>query len=163
MKYVFLTDPSFWILVSFFLLFIALSSRALKGLSQQLKTRQETIAQQITEVSALYEEAKLLLSEEKNHLKSKETEASQLKVKILHEIDMKKNALHQSIRNLHQKHEADLFHKMEQMKEKYSENLIKKIIENSCSAAEKDLKKALDKENGTLFLQTQISKLRKRK
>lgn len=156
-------DPSFWILVSFLLLCTVFFSRGLKRLSQQLKTRQETIARQITEVSTLYEEAKSLLKEEQKHLESKEAEAVQLKIKVLEEIERKKETIRESIKYLHQKHELNLSHKMQEVKEKYISDLVKKIMIQSCSNAEKDLRKTLDKEKSALFLRAQIDKLTHRK
>jgi F0F1-type ATP synthase membrane subunit b/b' len=158
MSLTFLNDPSFWILVSFLLLISILSTRALKGLRQQLETRQETIARQIAEVSALYEEAKNLLSDTKISLESKEKEALLIKAETLKEIERKKKSLVDNIKKLHQRHEDELRHKMEIIRERHAEVITKKIITESCLQAENELKKTLSHKVSNTLIKNQIEK-----
>ena len=159
MAFLFLQDPSFWILISFLLLVGTFSTRILKKLNQQLKTRQEAIARQISEVGALYEEANMLFLEEKNNLAKKEQEVSLLTTETLKEIDRKKQILRGNIKNLHQKCEDTLHQKKEAIKEKYITKIEKKMLEDCCARAENDLKKTLGRKTDTTLIETKIEKM----
>lgn len=159
MVFVFLKDPSFWILVSFLLLFGSLSSRVLKGLNQQLKTRQEAIARHISEVNSLYDDAKILFLEEKKNLERKKQEALLLKEETLKDIDRKKETLKSNIKDLHQKYENDIHLKMEKIHQKYVTEITKKILKESCAQAERDLEKVLDSKMKSSLIKNKIEKI----
>lgn len=133
--------------------------RLSKGLNEQLGKRQTEIARQISEVSTLYEEAKTLLVQAEKDLEHKKEEAALLKADTLKEIERKKQTFTNNIKVLQKRYEADLHQKMGSLEQKYSEKLIKKLLEESCAHVESALEKRMDQSIDRALIKGQIEKL----
>lgn len=144
MSYLFLSDGSFWIFVSFVILAGASFSRVFTQLKKQLQTRQDTIARQITEVYSLYEEAKNLVKEEQLALKSAQKEVLDLEQEIEKNIHDIKLSHEHKIQHVVERYEKEIEHRMVALKSQYTNKLVDRILENQYKAVEIYLKNNLD-------------------
>ncbi|MFN7662729.1 MAG: hypothetical protein ACK5PQ_03290 [Alphaproteobacteria bacterium] len=144
MSYMFLSDASFWIFVSFVILAGASFSRVFTQLKKQLQIRQDTIARQITEVYSLYEEAKNLVKEEQAALKIAQKEVLDLEHEIEKNIQDIRLSHEHKIQHAVKRYEKELEHRMATLKSRYTNELVNRILENQYKAVEIYLKNNLD-------------------
>ncbi len=152
--------PSFWLMISFLLLFAAMGRRFYKALRKQLRDRNNMIARQMREISDLHEEAQTLYFRERARLKKARSKSI---IALAQATDHGKSIVAQAkIRasKLATLQEASQKRREELMKNRLMDDLQKEVSSKICSLVEESVIKQLSEGEHQSYTEQKITEIK---